>query len=244
MSKNCAKKQKKNKNVRGKLIVLEGVIAAGKSTLATALEAYLTKTGFPVKVLVEPLDLAFLALYQSNIERYAFPFQCVMARERMQVYLGALRAIEDGWYIVMDRSLVGDVAFAVMQKEQNFFTDAEWRVYNSLVGLTDTNGQCKSIDAHFMPEATIIYLEVTPEEAFRRMLIRGNENEKKAYTQAYFQNLHRAYESAVARCADCTRIDWNVDRKIDDAVCVEVLERVPQLRSLLSDKGRNVELNK
>jgi len=217
------------KPVRGTLIVLEGSIAAGKTTLAFALRDYLTALGRKVIVMLEPIQKEFLNLYQSAIGRYAFPFQSVMARERIQTYREALWQIEAGVTVIMDRSLVGDLAFAVMQRDAGHFTAAEWQVYNTLIGLNADN---KDVDQKFMSEAIIIYLDVTPQVSFDRMLHRAIESEIKAYTLDYFQKLDVAYEEAIQRVARYSRIVWNVPQQPDAAVCKTLLGDIPSLTHL------------
>lgn len=214
---------------RGTLIVLEGSIAAGKTTLAFALRDYLSALGHKVLVMLEPIQKEFLNLYQSAIGRYAFPFQSVMARERIQTYREALRQIDAGVTVIMDRSLVGDLAFAVMQRDAGHFTDAEWQVYNTLIGLNADN---KDVDRKFMSEAIIIYLDVTPQVSFERMLQRAIESEVKAYTLDYFQKLDIAYEEAIQRVARYNRVVWDVPQRPDAAVCKTLLGDIPALTHL------------
>ena len=221
----------------GCIIGVEGGIAFGKSTLAKALKTLLQKQGYKAEILFEPLNMDFLELYKSDKAKYAFPFQCVMARERCQVYQEALRLVKQGTIVIMDRSLFGDVAFATMFNQQNMYTADEWKVYNSLVGLVDAQGNCKSIGRDFMPEASVIYLDVTPENAFRRMLERGIESEVAAYTPEYFENLDRAYKDVMNGCCNCSVVDWNDERVIDDACCIELLDAVPALRHLVVPKN-------
>jgi deoxyadenosine/deoxycytidine kinase len=215
----------------GAIIVLEGGIAVGKSTLAAALGPYLENLGYCVVTLVEPLDAQFLALYQKNIAKYAFPFQSVVARERMQLYKEAQRLASLGNIVIMDRSLPGDFAFATMQRQSGYFTDEEWAVYHSLLGL---QGVDKGIDPDFMKEATILYFDAEPATMYRRMLKRGNANEIDAYDLDYFCRLRMAYEKAMDLCAAYHRIDWDEDMQAGDFVdFTELLESIPALRHLV-----------
>lgn len=224
----------------GCIIVLEGGIAFGKSTLAEAMKALLERQGYSVEILVEPLNMDFLELYKRDKDKYAFPFQCVMARERCQVYQQALRLTQQGKIVIMDRSLLGDVAFATMFNNQKMYTADEWHVYNSLIGLVDAKGASKSIDKDFMPEATVVYLDVTPENAFQRMLERGIETEVSSYTPEYFENLDRAYKSVINECSNCSIVDWNDEREIDDACCAELLSKIPALQHLVVPRDEPV----
>lgn len=216
----------------GLVIVLEGGIAVGKSTAARALHTLLTSLGHTVTLMTEKINQDLLALYLGDMQRYAFPFQSIVACERVQLYKEAQRLAELGHVVLIDRSLIGDLAFATMQMEKGFFSASEWAVYHSLIGLSTTNKQ--QVAREFMRDAVILFFDTKPAEAFRRMQGRGIASELAAYKPGYFADLHAAYETAIGRCAKYERIDWNRGRVVDDATCIELLSGVPALRHLVA----------
>ena len=217
-----------NRNFRsliGSEIVLEGLIGIGKSTLGRSLNEYLSKSGFQVKYFPEYVDENLLSLYISNMSKYSFLYQCIIARERLRVYDEAKNFSGQGGISIIDRSLIGDVAFATMQKENGFINDTEWKVYNKLIKSD-----------HSEPMVTL-YLEGTPELAFKRMIQRNLSAEVSGYTLDYFQKLDYAYQTAFSiskNIGHVIRIPWedssfsndNEFKILDFKVCENVLTTI------------------
>jgi len=202
---------------KGKVIVLEGLIGVGKSTLGRSLESYLSKNGVEVIWMPEPVNSKLLDLYISDMTKYAFPFQVIIARERIQMYKEAKRYAEEGKVVIIDRGLPGDLAFAYMQKDKGFFTEKEWEVYRDLI----SNDKIERPDA-------IIYLDCTSETAWRRIQQRGIFSEKNGYNRRYLKDLSDSYEKSLVN-HKCFRIDWNEDQLVqnnilDDRICFEILQ--------------------
>lgn len=202
---------------KGKVLVVEGLIGVGKSTLGRSLKDFLSKRGIDVVWMPEPINYKLLDLYISDKERYAFPFQVIVARERIQMYREASRLIEEGKIVIIDRGLPGDLAFAYMQKDKNFFTEKEFEVYQSLVSETN------------IPEPDVmIYLDCTPETAWKRILQRGLSSEKTGYDLPYLKDLSESYEKSLAS-HKCLRIDWNESQLVqsnllDEKICENLLQ--------------------
>jgi len=207
----------------GKVIVLEGLIGVGKSTLGRSFEKHLQDNNIEVVWMSEPINQVLLELYISDMTKYAFPFQVIIARERIQIYKEARRLAAEGKVVFIDRGLPGDLAFAYMQKNKGFFTEREFNVYLNLIsaGLPDSN-----IQPILTPDA-IIHLDCTAETAWKRILARGNSSEKNGYSLKYLRDLHKSYERALANY-NAFRIDWNIDQPVQNDilsldVCREVL---------------------
>lgn len=207
--------------IRGNVIVLEGPIGVGKSTLGRSLENYLKKIKLPVKFFPEFLNKPLLDLYLSDMKKYACAFQVIIARERLRIYREATEFSNSGGISIIDRSLIGDYTFAHMQKEKDYINDEEWAVYLDLI----------KHDPDCEPYVTL-YLECEPEQAFTRMQKRNISSEVKGYTIEYFEDLHRAYMKTIRSVQhEVMIIPWSSDKVVDDDTlnddtCDEVLSLV------------------
>lgn len=214
-----------NRNFRsliGSEIVLEGLIGIGKSTLGRSLYEYLKKAGFNVKFFPEFVNEDLLGLYISDMKKYAFSYQCIIARERLRVYDEAKHFSSQGGISIIDRSLVGDVAFATMLREQGLIDDREWDVYKKFISVE-------------YPEPIItLYLEGGPSLAFERMKRRNLQSEVSGYTLGYFERLEKAYQKAFdnsKNVGNVVRIPWDNDvivneNVLDPDACENVLLKV------------------
>ena len=195
---------KRYKCLFGSVIVLEGNIGVGKTTAGASMVIYLNSIGLRAKFFPEPVCLPLLNQYQKNMKKYAYSFQIIMAKERIQIYKDAWKFAKKGGISIIDRSLMGDYTFALMQYEKGFFTDSEWNVYLKLL----------EHDRKFDPDF-ILYLECTPEKAYERMIDRGRPGEKEGYTLEYFQDLNEAYEKSLNTISgNIGRLNWNDDLKV------------------------------
>jgi deoxyadenosine/deoxycytidine kinase len=189
------------------IIVIESVIAAGKTTLIAALKDYCDAIGTECIVYDEPINRDFLKLYVSNIRKYAFPFQVIIGRERIALLERAIEKDSPEKIILLDRGICGDAAFALMQYENGYFTDQEYEVYKS---LTDNN--------FLKGDFQTIYLRCSPEKCFERMKKRGEEQ----YTLEYLAKLHEVHEELLGNC--CRTFEWDEDRDyIPDGICGKIL---------------------
>lgn len=209
----------KYKCLKGLNLILEGMVSAGKTTLGKAIRSFLTKNGIPTKFYIENINPKLLNLYLGNKEKYAFMFQCIIARERINILKLALEDCKNGYFCIIDRGLLGDYSFAKMQYKKEFFSKDEWDVYENLI----------SMDNFKEPDCTL-FLDCTIDIAWERLLTRGNESEIKSYNLEYFKELSDAYNSTIEQfeLKNLVKIDWNKSRKIindelTEETCIEIL---------------------
>src|SRR5665648_663656 len=105
--------------LRGSLLIIEGVIGAGKTTLGHSLAAYLNQIGIPTRFYPEYVNPELLAQYIADMPRYAYTFQLFMLRVRCDTYREAQLFTATGGIALIDRSLPGDLAFAPMQYDND-----------------------------------------------------------------------------------------------------------------------------
>ena len=175
----------------GKIIILEANIAVGKSTLGKSLSRLLISKGLDVHFFPEQIPKKLFGLYTKNrqhMTRYAFPFQVIVARDRKQVLKEAIRLASENKTVIIDRGLLGDYAFAYMQRKGGFFTDEEYEAYLDMV---QPENKLES------PIILHVFLDCKPEEAFKRMLERNVPEEVEAYDLDYFQKVDRSHRDVL-----------------------------------------------
>lgn len=187
--------------LRGQILVLEGMPGVGKSTLGPAMVAMLEEAGVPARYLPERIDDAALAAYLADRAHQAAAFQMSALRNRMDVYGEATLLAAAGFVVIVDRGLVGDTAFAVMQRALHFFTDGEWAAY------------CGEIERARLQQASILlHLDCTPEMAIRRIAARDNKAES-VYDPTYMANYGAALNVSMAlfHAGPAVVLPWDED---------------------------------
>lgn len=136
--------------MRPSLVIVEGNISAGKSTLTRDLAATL---GY--RVFLEPTTTnPYLADFYRDPKRFALKMQIYMLRRRYRVYLAALKHIvETGEGAVLDRSIFSDWVFAEKNRlDGNIDSEGFW-YYTQL--------RAKMLEQLPYPHFTV-YLDVAP----------------------------------------------------------------------------------
>jgi len=196
------------------IIWVEGLIAAGKTTLVRVLAELL---GY--RALYEPVtDEELLRLFYQDPKRWAFPFQIEMARRRSTLHELAMlesQVVGTPWKgTIIDRGLPGDRVFASLHYRSGNITDVEWRIYEELYR--------KWMFVPNIQPTMLLYLDVEPEVALCRIKERGREAEREVDI-GYLRDVHDAYgrlmremESGAhpwARGMRVLRVPWNKDNE-------------------------------
>ncbi len=165
------------------IIILEGGIGTGKSTLGKSIVEYYNSKGLPSVYLPEFGDIDLLNYYISHMKEFAFSFQTIMIRERINLINKALRLIEEGKYlVVVDRGIIGDLCFAKMLHKEGYISDEQYKIYGNLATLDSiTNGGGVPI--------RIVYLRNHVDVLLKRIKKRGIESEIKGYNNKYLEDL-------------------------------------------------------
>ena len=195
--------------LRGSVIGLEGLIGAGKTTAANSIYELLKKSKLKVKLFKEYINNELLGQYINNMNDYSYAFQIIMGMKRGSAYKEACKYVESGGIALLDRTLVGDYAFVIMQKNNGNISDNEWKVYKSII-KTNSGPQ----------PSLIVIFDVDPKIAFERMKQRGRKDEIGGYTLRYFQSLHDSYQKVFKgiESTPLLNIDWNSDQKINSDI--------------------------
>jgi len=164
----------RNKQVQ---IVVDGVTGVGKSSL--------------VKIICEEMGLKpFSEMFEDenrllhkffhDREKWAFSMQTNFLTNRFKQYQQAMKVGK----AVMDRSIYSDRIFALMYLKQGYLIPEEYAVYNNLL---------HTLLEHVTPPKLLVYLQVSTDEAIRRIHRRGRPDEIEVERE-YWDMLNKFYE--------------------------------------------------
>lgn len=171
------------------VIVLAGMIAAGKSTVSARLADKLN-----TDLMIEPVDdNPILPLYYNNKEKYAFLLQIYFLNERFKLIKKALKNNKN----ILDRSIYEDELFTRINLMEGNITQVEYDVYKDLL-----DNMLEEIEE--MPKKApdlLVYLDISFDKFLENLAKRGrafeqiDENTKKGQKDlAYFKLLHTEYQ--------------------------------------------------
>lgn len=174
-----------------KLLCVEGLIGAGKSTLISHL-----KDKIDLYFIAEPVlqwqkvidSQSLLGNLYKDFRRWSYTFQINSVLTRAQA-IEEERHLSRGRHLVMERSLLSDrECFARLYFETGMMSALEWYWYSRYYDFI--NLRIKHPDA-------FIYLRVKPEIALKRIEKR-NRKEESSITLDYLNDLNRRYEALFA----------------------------------------------
>ena len=200
------------------IITIEGLIGAGKTTLAEKLCNHIQSKGVSCHVIPEPTPARdrWLQKYYEDQMKWAFHTQISMLLHRFKCYKIASMMSTPDTVVIMDRSIIGDKAFAYAQKKAGYISQDEHdlytEVYNTLIAGVDINGiihvECtpvvgvNSVRERNTSEDEVSGVSVT----YQRHLLEGldrvlSESPLPVYTAQRIP-FGQAYEDQVARIAE------------------------------------------
>lgn len=156
------------------MVVIEGVVGVGKSSLMNILATQ----GY--EAFEEPVvDNPVLDKFYHDRTRYSFPLQVFFLNKRFE----HIKQAKDVSRAVMDRSIYGDAIFARMLNLSQEMSDEEFQIYTELL----TN-----MLEHVHKPKLMVYLEISVDEAMRRIQKRGRDYEQ-IVEREYWEKLNIEY---------------------------------------------------
>lgn len=179
---------------RGVSLVIDGMTGVGKSSLLNIIVKEFELVPYE-EIFRDENDL--LGKFFTEGNRWCFPMQVSFMNNRYLQYKEACRLKN----AVMDRSLYSDPIFASLYNKTGAMEPEEYFVYKSLF---------RSLVESLNPPELVVFLEVSAEEAIRRIIKRGREDELKV-PESYWRNLHQVYTEYYDnyRLSPLLRIDVN-----------------------------------
>lgn len=158
------------------MIVIEGVVGVGKSSLMRILgqEGY--------EEFEEPVvDNPVLDKFYHDRCRYSFPLQVFFLNKRFE----HIKQAKDVSKAVMDRSIYGDAIFARMLNLSGEMSDEEFQIYSELLQNMLENVHVPKL---------MVYLEISVDEAMNRIKKRGRDYEL-IVEREYWEKLNYEYSN-------------------------------------------------
>jgi deoxyadenosine/deoxycytidine kinase len=158
------------------MIVIDAVVGAGKTTLMNILKEERGLSAFEEPVVDNPI----LDKFYEDKARYSFSLQIFFLNQRFRHIKEAVQ-VGGG---LLDRSIYGDLIFARMLYDSGEMSEEEFNLYIDLF---------ENMIEHCQPPELMIYLEISVDEAIKRIKKRGRDFEQSV-DRSYWENLNRYYE--------------------------------------------------
>jgi deoxyadenosine/deoxycytidine kinase len=169
------------------MILLEGNIGAGKSTVGQMLKAsgHFDFIEEPVSSWQSGFAANLLALFYQDMQRWSFTFQILAFITRAKTWKEVL-ALTSHSRVVLERSIFTDRhVFATNMHEIGAMTETEWQVYCGLWDFLVSN-YCVEPDA-------IVYLRTPAELCLQRIAAR-RRSEESGIQLTYLQQLEALHD--------------------------------------------------
>ena len=208
-----------------KLVIVEGNIAAGKSTLCKEMAQILNYALF-----IEPTDKnPYLELYYKDPKKYAFEMQIWFLKQRFTTYCQAIRILlrgagDDGKEIngvILDRSIFSDSVFAKQNCIDGHFSEEQYQQYLQL--------RNKLLDLVVLPHV-VLYLDASPETCYDRIHKLRKRAGEEVIPLAYLTGLSNCYELLIDELkskagTEVAIVPWNTFGSTH-SVCQIILDRL------------------
>lgn len=183
------------------VVLIEGNISAGKSTLCKELASRLGYRLFMEPTIANP----YLAKFYQNPRKYALPMQIWLLRQRFNTYVEALNHVrQTRGGVVLDRSIYSDWVFAEKNVQDGNICREGYQYYLSLR---------KQMLAVLPLPTCCVYLDVAAIECQYRVHYMRRREAEAGIPLAYLEGLNHCYHTFIgdlrARGVRVFSYDWN-----------------------------------
>eukprot|EP00792_Barthelona_sp_PAP020_P005113 TRINITY_DN2503_c0_g2_i1.p1 TRINITY_DN2503_c0_g2~~TRINITY_DN2503_c0_g2_i1.p1 ORF type:complete len:279 (-),score=78.23 TRINITY_DN2503_c0_g2_i1:1199-2035(-) len=190
-----------NSNTHGKIILIDGNISAGKSTLTRYLSEHYTN----YISMFEPVDSnPYLAHFYSNPHKYCFPMQMWLLTTRFQYFIEAIKFTTKGKSVLLDRSIFSDFVFAKQGHESGLMNDEQFHYYMEV--------RKQMLDILPIPDI-LIYLDVKPQICWNRVHNVRKRDCENGIPVEYLEHLDIIYQDWLDDMSlmgiKVMKLDWN-----------------------------------
>ena len=200
-------------------IVIDGIIGAGKSTVAHFLSKELNIPLFEELNDNDTDSLAqrMLDRFYADQARWSAIIQVMFLNDRFR----DIKAIEAGGNeAIIDRSIYGDEIFAKTINDRGNMTDDEFVIYRDLL---------HNMLNHIQPPQLLIYIDVSVDTAMERIGRRNRSTEADLIPRDYMEDLDRNYRAWFDDydLSPKVRIDLNLSEPDENGeLCPEIKEKI------------------
>jgi len=182
-------------------IVVDGIIGAGKSTVAKFLSEALD-----IPVYEELLDDGKSTMAQRMLDRFYADQKRWSAIIQVMFLNDRFKDIKEvdatGKAAIFDRSIYGDEIFAKTIHDRGQMSRDEFKIYKELL---------HNMLLHVKPPELLIYIDVSIETAMERIRIRDRSTEAEMIPKDYMRDLRRNYESWFDSFDLCPKVRIDMD---------------------------------
>lgn len=175
------------------MIIVDGVVGVGKSTLMNILAEERNMVPFQEPVVDNPV----LEKFYHDRERYSFPLQTFFLNKRFE-HIKKASSLKNA---ILDRSIYGDVIFAKMLNDTKEMSDEEFDIYNDLF---------HHMLKHIQAPKLMVYLEISVDNAINRIQKRGRDYEL-IVEKEYWERLNDNYTNYFTNYNFSSILKINVD---------------------------------
>lgn len=196
--------------LKGRLIIVEGNISAGKTTLCATLSEALGG-----KVFLEPtLSNPYLTDFYADPQRWGLKMQLWLLRQRYRTYIDSVvHTLESGSSVILDRSVWSDWVFAENSRVDGLISPEGFEYYLAIRG---------QMLARLPAPHIAVFLDVDPSECHRRIHDVRKRDCESGIPVEYLQGLHKCYHLFVdelrSKGSKVLHYRWDQFGSVDDVV--------------------------